>query len=1074
VLKSRRSALGLSALVIVCLAIPQLTVNSAARADTLQMASDSLGTSWYPDEPALAPSNLANGKFGELFDSQLVGQVYAQPLVAQPTVLVVTESDNVYGINSTTGSIAWNDNFGPSADPLQQIGCGDVGTGLGITGTPVIDSSTGIAYFVAATDGGAGGATEWFMHAVNVQTGSTPSGWPAGGVQIQGNADNDSGTAFNGEYQTQRPGLVLVDGVVYAAFGSQCDYDNWEGWLVGVSESTASITTMWSSEEDVSDIGTGKPGGGIWQSGSAPVVDSNGDIFVATGNGDIPSSPEPDTDSAVTTYGEAVVELHADSSGQLQVVDWFISANAVSLNSQDGDLGSGGPVALPASMGSPEEPNVLLEVGKQGLLYVLNGSALGGYQEGQGGADDVPAEVSLSGGVWSKPAVWPGNGGYVYVPTAGTAGFQTNGGSLDVLQRVVSNAGVVSFQLVGQTANSGDTFGYGSGTPIVTSTGATSGSAVVWIIHANNSSGTDSQLEAFNPVPVNSGSNGTLDEIWQSGTFTSTVFTEPGVDNGILYVGTKDGTLLGFGALNSATPALTASNLSFSPTVDFQSVTATATFTASASTIVSSLVESGAAFTIGAPDRSLPATLTTGESITVPVTFTPNVLGANAGQLTLNATGAATNISLIGQGLTSTATLTLSPDEVDFGLQPIAGSTVSTSDTFTNISSSQIVITSFKVPVLPFAVTNPPTTPLTLQPNGQVGDSLTINVTFDPPGSSGDFVHVFNSVATLNTTIGGESEQFGVAIQGTATPPAQITTIPNSLDFGDVDVGAASSMSFDLGDQGGFPLTITQSSPPSTGGFSPLTNPFTQLAGASDVIAPNTSIVETVQFAPTSAGPVSATWLIEGSDGNGLQTVTLTGVGVTSSSTPPTSPTNPVPPANPTPIVLSVTAASGRVGAPLTLETTGDPNGGSVSFSVTDGTAKGCEVSGHELSAKSSGTCLVTATKSANGTVLALSSVPTAISFTGRSTVARPKPLTLVFASSSGALTAADQRALANWARLLKAGEKVVCRGYAKGDAALALRRATSVARHLSRDDVHVVIEAVTNAITNKAIVAVA
>jgi hypothetical protein len=76
--------------------------------------------------------------------------------------------------------------------------------------------------------------------------------------------------------------------------------------------------------------------------------------------------------------------------------------------------------------------------------------------------------VAVSG---PKPAVWPGNGGYVYVPTAGTAGFQTNGGSLDVLQRVVSNAGVVSFQLVGQTANSGDTFGYGSGTPIVTSNG---------------------------------------------------------------------------------------------------------------------------------------------------------------------------------------------------------------------------------------------------------------------------------------------------------------------------------------------------------------------------------------------------------------------------------------------------------------------------------------------------------------------------------------------------------------------------------------------------------------------------
>ena len=117
----------------------------------------------------------------------------------------------------------------------------------------------------------------------------------------------------------------------------------------------------------------------------------------------------------------------------------------------------------------------------------------------------MPAEVNLDGGVWSKPAVWPGNGGYVYVPTAGTAGFATNGGSLDVLQRSVNSSGVVSFQLVGQTLNSGDTFGYGSGQPIVTSNGTASGSAVVWIIRANNSSGNDSQLEAFNPVPANPG-----------------------------------------------------------------------------------------------------------------------------------------------------------------------------------------------------------------------------------------------------------------------------------------------------------------------------------------------------------------------------------------------------------------------------------------------------------------------------------------------------------------------------------------------------------------------------------------
>ena len=213
------------------------------------MSSDNSSTGWYPNEPLLSPANVTGGDFGELFDTQLNGEVYAQPLVSQPTVLAVTENDYAYGLNSTTGAIEWQDNFGPQANPLASIGCGDVGNSLGITGTPVIDPSTGIAYFVAGKDSGTGGATQWFMEAVNVQTGAMAPGWPAGGVPIEGSADNNSGTVFNGEWQTQRPGLVLINGVVYAAFGSQCDYGNWEGWLVGVSESTASITTMWSSEE---------------------------------------------------------------------------------------------------------------------------------------------------------------------------------------------------------------------------------------------------------------------------------------------------------------------------------------------------------------------------------------------------------------------------------------------------------------------------------------------------------------------------------------------------------------------------------------------------------------------------------------------------------------------------------------------------------------------------------------------------------------------------------------------------------------------------------------------------------
>ena len=960
----------------VAIPITSVLTTSSARADTLQMSSDNSSTGWYPNEPLISPSNVTGGKFGELFDTQLNGAVYAQPLVSQPTVLAVTENDYAYGLNSTTGAVEWHDNFGPQADPLQQIGCADIGSSLGITGTPVIDASTGIAYFVAAKDSGVGGATQWFMEAVGVQTGAPAPNWPMNGVPIQGSADNNAGTVFNGEYQTQRPGLVLINGVVYAAFGSQCDYGSWEGWLVGVSESTASITTMWSTAS----------GAGIWQSGSPPVVDSQGDIYVSTGNGAIPSSPEPGSAAIADNYGEAVIEL-STSSGHLQPIDFFIPADAQSLNYQDGDLGAGGPVALPASMGTTSEPNVMLVDGKQGTMYVLNQNNLGGFEQGTNQTDAVPDEVSSGGGVWSKPAVWPGDGGYVYVPTAGNVGFTNNGGSLEVFQRTVTN-NEVGLTLVGATANTGNTFGFGSGTPIVTSTGTTSGSALVWIIHATGPSGQDSQLEAFNPIPVNN----SLDEVWNSSPFTSTVFSEPSVDNGIVYVGTKDATLMGYGALASSTPALSGADVNFPATTVSQPVTQTATFTASSATTVRSFSESGSAYTMGTPNMTLPATLSTGETITVPVTFTPTALGANRGTLTANVTGATSEITLNGQGETPTASFTISPTSADFAPAPIGSGDVTLNVTFTNVSLSAINVTGFNSPALPFTVTNPPANQ-TIAPNG----TLTLTIQFAPPGSSGDFDHVFDSVAILDTSVGN----FGISISGSADPPALLSTAPDVLDFGSVAVGAAATLNFDLGDQGGFPLLISQSTPPTTNGFSAVTDPFVQLANTNPAhtIAPNTSIQETVKFAPTSDGAVSATWLLQGNDGNGVQTVTITGTGYTPISPPP-SPSPPPPPSSgssPTPTtttttvptvtttipapVLSIVRMTGHEGSSLKLRTKGDSDGGALSFRVKNGTAKRCAIHGDSLSTRSAGTCVVTATRQAKGLAPKVSSKPTIVRF---------------------------------------------------------------------------------------------
>ena len=48
-------------------------------------------------------ANVTGGNFGEIFDAQLNGQVYAQPLVSGNTVLAVTENDNAYGLQLHDG-----------------------------------------------------------------------------------------------------------------------------------------------------------------------------------------------------------------------------------------------------------------------------------------------------------------------------------------------------------------------------------------------------------------------------------------------------------------------------------------------------------------------------------------------------------------------------------------------------------------------------------------------------------------------------------------------------------------------------------------------------------------------------------------------------------------------------------------------------------------------------------------------------------------------------------------------------------------------------------------------------------
>ncbi len=87
----------------------------------------------------------------------------------------------------------------------------------------------------------------------------------------------------------------------------------------------------------------------------------------------------------------------------------------------------------------------------------------------------------------------------------------------------------------------------------------------------------------------------------------------------------------------------------------------------------------------------------------------------------------------------------------------------------------------------------------------------------------------------------------------------------------------------------------------------------------------------------------------------------------------------PVSPSLGTQAPLSITSISGTFNSPLTLTTSGGSGTGAVTYVVDGGTATGCGISSGALLSTSIGTCIVTATKAADGNYLVAMSAATTI-----------------------------------------------------------------------------------------------
>jgi hypothetical protein len=274
-------------------------------------------------------------------------------------------------------------------------------------------------------------------------------------------------------------------------------------------------------------------------------------MFLVTGNGF--DAPKYDVEHTPTMpapgnrpppgLGSSVVQLAIAADASLKATDFFTPCDARRLDSGNMvnfDLGSGGLLPLPGSFGNVRHRSLLLAGGKSGKVYVLDRNSLGGMEQGPRtaacphGGDAAAATLGSHGAVWGASSYWPGAGGWVFVPTvARNFTPDQHKGKLDFYHGHLG-----TFRLVGATK---EFWGVGSGSPIVTSVGASNGTAMVWDVAKNVG---PTVLRVYDAVIPRRSRAPILLASFPVGQFTK--FAPPGVAPDEIFIGGA-GHVLGFG-----------------------------------------------------------------------------------------------------------------------------------------------------------------------------------------------------------------------------------------------------------------------------------------------------------------------------------------------------------------------------------------------------------------------------------------------------------------------------------------------------------------------------------------------
>ncbi len=275
----------------------------------------------------------ATGPLSRAWQVDLDGEVHAEPLVVNGSVIAATEHNSVYGL-SLDGSIQWRTHLGPPV-PLSELPCGNIDP-IGITGTPMYDASTGDIYFAAELDK----PIRHRLYAVDASDGHVV--WSRS-LDVAG---------MDPVVEQQRGAMAVSQGRVWVSFGALAgDCGDYHGYVMGAKFDGSGKLSVYRTPS--------QRGAGIWAP-TGPSVDAAGHLFVAPANGAAFAPPYDDSDSIIKLDGNKKISLWAPG-------DW------AQENADDQGQGPAAPLlfnALGQRWG--------FSIGKAGHVYLLHQGNLGG------------------------------------------------------------------------------------------------------------------------------------------------------------------------------------------------------------------------------------------------------------------------------------------------------------------------------------------------------------------------------------------------------------------------------------------------------------------------------------------------------------------------------------------------------------------------------------------------------------------------------------------------------------------------------------------------------------------------